>query len=86
MEHSLKKETNLARRNDKADSKPQDDALVTAAKTIGTTAGKIASFIGVAADTKPAKPKTGKLVPKTKSRLPRRQKKAQRKKQGPKRA
>ena len=56
-------------------SKTEDTPLVTAAKAIGSAAGKIASLAHVSA---PA-PKKGKLVKKTKSRLPRRQKKARQK-------
>jgi hypothetical protein len=53
-----------------------EGVLVKAAKTIGTAAGKLASAAGM----KPSEPrKTGKLVKKNKSRLPRRQKKAARK-------
>ncbi len=56
--------------------------LVSAAKKVGAAAGKIASLTGVAAahETEPA-PKAahkGKLPKKNKSRLPRREKKAQR--------
>jgi hypothetical protein len=53
-----------------------DGVLVTAAKTIGAAAGKIAAAVGVAT---PAKPKVPKLVKKHKDRLPRRQKKAAKK-------
>jgi hypothetical protein len=52
-----------------------DGALVTAAKTIGATAGKIAAAVGITAP----KPNVPKLAKKNKSRLPRRQKKAARK-------
>jgi hypothetical protein len=60
---------------------PEDNALVAAAKTIGTAAGKIASLGGVepSPPRSPAKPKPQKLQKKNKSRLPRRQKKALRK-------
>ena len=50
--------------------------LETAAKTLGTAAGKIAAAVGVKAPTPPAKPKVPKLASKNKSRLPRKQKKA----------
>jgi hypothetical protein len=53
-----------------------DSALVSAAKTIGATAGKIAAAVGVAA---PSKPKVPKLAKKEKPHLPRRQKKAAKK-------
>lgn len=63
----------------KTDEQPQDDSVVvSAAKAIGTAAGKIASLAG-AAPAKPAKAKVEKLAPKNKSRLPRKQKKAQQK-------
>jgi len=58
-------------------------ALTTAAKAIGTAAGKVASLTGIdepaptPPSTKPKKPP--KLQKKNKSRLPRRQKKAQQK-------
>ena len=50
--------------------------LVTAAKTIGKAAGKIASLAGAHLGPPPRSP--GKLPKKNKSRLPRRQKKAMR--------
>lgn len=53
-----------------------EGVLVKAAKTIGTAAGKLANAAGVKP---PAARKTGKLVKKNKSRLPRREKKAARK-------
>lgn len=53
-----------------------ESVIVSAAKAIGTAAGKIASLAGVSA---PAEPKRGKLPPKNKARLPRRQKKAKQK-------
>jgi hypothetical protein len=49
-----------------------DGVLVTAAKTIGEVAGKLAAAVGV----KPPKPKVPKLLAKKKTRVPRRQKKA----------
>ena len=55
-----------------------DNILVSAAKAIGSAAGKIASLTGAQPKT-PAKPKVGKLPKKQKPRLPRRQKKAQKK-------
>ena len=54
-----------------------DSPLISAAKTIGATAGKVATAVGIA--TPPAKPKVPKLAKKNKSRLPRRQKKAAKK-------
>ncbi len=49
-----------------------DGVLVTAAKTIGEAAGKLAAAVGI----KPPKPKVQKLVATKKTRVPRRQKKA----------
>ena len=64
----------MARKKETQES--PDGALVTAAKTIGAAAGKIATAVGVAT---PAKPKVPKLVKKHKDRLPRKQKKAAKK-------
>ena len=61
---------------------PADESLlVSAAKTIGKAAGTIAAASGLALKPEPAKPRKrlGKLAPKNKARLPRRQKKAQKK-------
>ena len=66
---------------------PEDESLlVTAAKTIGKAAGTIAAASGLAPASDreaPPKPKTprGRLAPKNKARLPRRQKKVQKKMQ-----
>jgi hypothetical protein len=60
----------------KAPPETDDTLLVSAAKAIGTAAGKIASLAG-AAPTKSTK--KGKLPKKNKRRVPRLQKKAQRK-------
>jgi hypothetical protein len=57
-------------------AEPPDSALVTAAKTIGDAAGKIAAAVGVST---PAKPKVPKLAKKQKTKLPRKQKKAAKK-------
>ena len=59
----------------------QENVLVTAAKAIGSTAGKIAALAGAPAAAPPAtkSAKIGKLVKKERGRIPRRQKKAQRK-------
>jgi hypothetical protein len=60
----------------KAPPETDETLLVSAAKAIGTAAGKIASLAGAA----PAKStKKGKLPKKNKRRVPRLQKKAQRK-------
>lgn len=64
---------------EKAHNKAHEDTLlVTAAKTIGKAAAKVASAVGVegAAPARSVKPK---LPKKNKSRLPRKQKKAQKK-------
>jgi len=54
--------------------------LVSTAKALGTAAGKIATMVGATPEeTPPKKSATGRLPKKNKSRLPRRQKKAQRK-------
>ena len=55
----------------------EEGVLATAAKAIGTAAGKIAALAGVAPS--PPKLKIPKLQKKNKSRLPRRQKKARQK-------
>ena len=65
----------MARKKEKEND---DSVLVTAAKAIGSTAGKVASMVGATA-TPPAKPKRAKLQPKNKHRLPRKVKKAQKK-------
>lgn len=56
----------------------KDDILTTTAKAIGNAAGKVAVLTGVA-EHAPAAPATGRLQKKNKSRLPRREKKAQKK-------
>jgi hypothetical protein len=55
-----------------------ETVLVAAAKAIGKAAGKVAALVSPAVPT-PKRPRIGKLVKKNKSRLPRRQKKAQQK-------
>jgi hypothetical protein len=59
----------------------EDSVLVSAAKAVGSAAGKIASLAGAALEARPAtkSTKVGKLPKKQGHRLPRRQKKAQRK-------
>ena len=55
-----------------------ESGLVTAAKAIGRTAGKVATMVGVTpAEATPPKARKGKLVKKDKHRVPRRQKKLQ---------
>ncbi len=65
----------MARKKEKEND---DTILVTAAKAIGSAAGKVASLAG-ATPTPPSKPKRAKLQPKNKHRLPRKVKKAQKK-------
>ncbi len=74
--------------------KPKQDQdeglLVAAAKSIGKTAGKIAAVAGAKPQAEPPEsPKSrnrpGRLAPKNKSRLPRRQKKQAKKHASPKR-
>ena len=65
----------MARKKETEPAKTDESLIVSAAKVIGSTAGKIASLAGATA---PA-PKIKKLVAKGKSRLPRRQKKVQKK-------
>jgi hypothetical protein len=72
----------LATRKQKAgEEAPKKSTLVSAPTAIGTADGKIASPTGAAPQTPPAAKsmKKGKLAAKHKSRLPRRQKKAQQK-------
>ncbi len=58
----------------------EDGILINAAKTIGTEAGKVAALAGVdAAPRQPSKPKAARFQKTNKSRLPRREKKAQKK-------
>jgi len=60
--------------------KKKESGLVSAAKAVGTVAGKIAAVTGIAEPAAPAtSTKKPKLAKKNKSRLPRRQKKAQKK-------
>jgi hypothetical protein len=57
----------------KKQEESSEGVLVTAAKTLGTAAGKIASAVGATTPTKSVK--VPKLAKKNKSRLPRREKK-----------
>jgi hypothetical protein len=63
--------------------KPEKDksGLTAAAEAVGSAAGKIAALVGVKEEPAPARTvvKKAKLEPKHRHRLPRRQKKAQRK-------
>ena len=72
MKHMAKK---------KETKETEESIVVDAAKAIGSAAGKIAAIAGaVVGKSKPAKKKAaGKLVKKNKSRLPRKEKKAQQK-------
>jgi hypothetical protein len=65
-------------RKPKAAVKAEEGLLVSAAKAIGATAGKIAALAG-AGPTPPKNPKKPKLAKKNRSRMPRKQKKAQQK-------
>jgi hypothetical protein len=62
---------------------PKESTLPSTAKVIGTASGKIASLTGATPEAPPAAKSInkGRLAPKHKSRLPRRQKKTQRKAQ-----
>ena len=53
-----------------------ESVLVTAAKKIGATAGKLAALVGVEAPARAAAPKAARFEKKGKARLPRRAKKA----------
>jgi hypothetical protein len=59
----------------------EDNVLVSAAKAVGSAAGKIAALAGAALEGRPAakSTKVGKLPKKQAHRLPRRQKKAKNK-------
>ena len=60
--------------------KKEDSALVSAAEAVGTAVGKIAALVGVDKPaTAPTNIKIPKLAKKHKSRLPRKEKKAQQK-------
>lgn len=61
----------------KVEPPAEDTMLVSAAKAIGSAAGKVAHLAGV--EPAPPKHKVGKLQPKNKKRLPRKAKKAQKK-------
>jgi hypothetical protein len=66
----------MAKKSTTAEEAPES-ILVTAAKGLGTAAGKVAALAGVKAEpTPPAKPKIPKLASKNKSRLPRKKKKS----------
>jgi hypothetical protein len=72
----------MAKREQKNQEEHGEGLLVGAAKAIGGLAGKVAAAVGVNEhETSPATPttKSGKLAPKNKSRLPRREKKARKK-------
>ena len=85
MEQKPEKKKRPAKKDAGADAAPakgaEEGIVVTAAKAIGTAAGKIAAVTGAALEhLQPAKStKVGKLQKKNKARLPRRQKKAKQK-------
>lgn len=66
----------------------EDSAIVSAAKAIGSAAGKVAALAGATPEapapdgSKPVKEKRGKFPKSNKSRLPRREKKAKQKSLG----
>jgi hypothetical protein len=69
---------------ERAHAQTEENLLISAAKTIGKAAGKIAAATGVqpaAAEPPRPKKKREKLAPKNKGRLPRRRKKARKKQQ-----
>jgi len=70
-------------KREKTQEQHEESLLVGAAKKIGSLAGKVAAAVGVSeappGTSPPTTRRTGKLPPKNKSRLPRRQKKAQKK-------
>jgi hypothetical protein len=69
----------MARKKEKEEKAPET-VVVAAAKAIGKAAGKIAALAGASGPTlKAPAAKRGRLAPKNKSRLPRKQKKAQKK-------
>jgi hypothetical protein len=67
----------MAKKTPAVEESPES-ILVTAAKTLGTVAGKVAAVAGAHAETPaaPKKVKIPKLAPRNKARLPRREKKA----------
>ena len=65
----------------KTEPENSEGVLVTAAKAIGRAAGKAAAVAGLGPDAAAAPAKKGRLPKKHKQRLPRRQKKAQKKAQ-----
>lgn len=73
----------MAKREQKNQEEQGDGLLVGAAKAIGGLAGKVAHAVGVGESHQAAgagsQEKRGKLQPKNKSRLPRREKKARKK-------
>jgi hypothetical protein len=62
----------------KPDEGKDESALVSAAKAVGSAAGKVASLVGATVKRERTAPK-GRLAPKHKQRLPRRLKKANKK-------
>jgi hypothetical protein len=63
-----------------ADAAPKEDTLQKAAKAIGSALGTMAVKTGIAHPATPPRKKIPKLVKKTKSRLPRKEKKQAKKK------
>ena len=74
----------MAKREHNNQEQHEEGLLVGAAKAIGGLAGKVAAAVGVGEASPggtppPGAAKPGKLAPKNKSRLPRREKKARKK-------
>jgi hypothetical protein len=67
----------MAKKKD-TEEQPAEGVLVPAAKTIGSVAGKVVAAVGGTGEQTESS-KVPKLVKKNKTRLPRKQKKAQRK-------
>ena len=71
-----KKKPAAAPGNPGAEAEHSESALVSVAKTIGHVAGKLAVKSGIEHSPTPSSKKKGKLAPKNKQHLPRREKKA----------
>lgn len=74
----------MAQKKKAPEKAPEDESLlVSAAKSIGKAAGTIAAASGLASSSEPPpahpRQRRSKLAPKSKARLPRRQKKVQKK-------
>jgi hypothetical protein len=77
---ALEVQLNMARKKEEKAETAPETVVVAAAKAIGKAAGKIAALAGATGPAlKAPAAKRGRLAPKNKSRLPRKQKKAQKK-------